>query len=139
MLHDGNGKKGSVKSVVRDILNQTQLPMEYILPGKTFDEALAKTTTRDWNQIIAIIQLYHWMDDFDENGIFKEPKQSVINLLIALNTKDGINLNLASMTYSRIYLPQGGGIKMGKQEKEIIESQMKARLSARNEQKDGNE
>lgn len=134
-----NGKKGSIKSVVKDILNQTQLPLEYILPGKTFPEALAKTTTRDVRRGVAIILLYDWMDDFDEEEIFKKEKQALLNLLTVQNTQDGINLNLASMTYSRIYLPQGGGIKLDKEQKKELAEINRARLATKGEQNDGNE
>ena len=130
---DGHKGKGYGNTAVVKLRGQTQLPMEYMIPGKTFEDALARTTLPDRNQLNAIIQLYDWMESFDENERFRNAKQSVVDLLVGYNALNGFNRSLAAMTHTGIYLPEGAGIKMSKEDRKAFTESQRMRETNRNE------
>jgi hypothetical protein len=96
---------------------QTQLAQEYIIPGKSFEEALARTTIRDPNFLNNIVQLHSQMMMFNKNGLFDDRIKALINLLNGQNSLQGFNRSLSAMVGTGIYYPEGAGIKMSKEDR----------------------
>ena len=114
MANGGNNHSGTVGGIY-DTEGQTLLPHEFITGGKTFDEALGKCIFRDEAQKNAVIMWKAKLEEFhNEAGI-----QMIIDLLNGSRGVGGINNSLASMAHTMIYLPEGAGIKVGKNAEKI--------------------
>jgi hypothetical protein len=109
---DGDKDKGGLGSVdgVIKIEEHGGLAREFITIGRSFEEALGRCTIRDDEQRNAIIiykaqlELFDMWDEIDD----------LTNWLNASAAVGGYNRSLASMTETRIYVPEGAGIKMDK-------------------------
>lgn len=141
----GNGHKtqpSDFTGVVKIPKDQGQLPKEFITPGHTFEEALAKTTIRDPNQLYNIVLLYDQLNEFDEvteeypKGIMYNEKQALVNLLIGFNAINGFNKSLAAMTGTGIYLPEGAGIKMSKEDRKALTELQRMKMSQKGKEED---
>ena len=128
--------KTNVSSVVK-FVGQTQLPQEFITIGKSFEEALGRCTIRDDEQKNAIIIYKAQLEMFEMwNEI-----QDLTNFLNASSAVGGYNKSLAAMTHTGIYVPEGAGIKLSKQNQKAladIQKNREERHSRRNGDNDNN-
>lgn len=117
-----SGHGGVVK-----IVGQSQLPQEFITIGKAFEEALGRCVLRDDEQKNAVIiykaqlEMFHMTDEI----------QDLTNWLNASAAVGGFNRSLAAMTYSQIYVPEGAGIKVSKENQKALMEMQKQRSEAR--------
>jgi hypothetical protein len=116
---------------------QTQLAQEYIIPGKNFEEALARTTIRDPNFLNNIVQLKAQMDMFNKEGLFNDRIKALVNLLNGQNALNGINRSLSAMVGTGIYFAEGAGIKMSKEDKERLQETQRIKYGAKRDDKEG--
>lgn len=119
----GNGDRGQVTGVVK-LRGQSQLPQEFITSGKTFIDALGKTVFRDPNQATSVILYYAQLKLFNMDSEIED----LTNFLNAQNAIGGINKSLAAMTHTGIYLPEGAGIKMSKDDRKQLSELQKMKL-----------
>lgn len=113
---DGKGREAGVIKIE----DQGGLAKEFITIGRSFEEALGRCTIRDEEQKNAIIIYKAQLDIFDMD----EEVQDLTNWLNASAAVGGFNRSLASMTETRIYVPEGAGIHMDKgTQKTLIEMQ----------------
>ncbi len=140
MQPKGNGRRkthvsdGNVAGVVQ-IASQSQLPQEFITIGKSFEEALGRCVLRDDYQKNAIVIYKAQLEMF---GMF-EAIADLTNWLNASAAVGGFNRSLAAMTYTNIYVPEGAGIKVSKEnQKALMEMQKQRAISqGRKEEKNG--
>ena len=123
--------KSNVSSVVK-FVGQTQLPQEFITIGKSFEEALGRCTIRDDEQKNAIIIYKAQLEMFE----MWEEIQDLTNLLNAASAVGGFNKSLAAMTHTGIYVPEGAGIKLSKDNQKALMELQKMR-SAGKQYRDG--
>ena len=126
-------KHGSLEGVVRDVIANKNMPMEFITAAKSFEDALARCVIRDEQSLNDIILLY---DQFMDFGMMDEIEILLTKKLIGGTSVGGFNRSLAAMTYSRIYDPQGAGVKSDKNtQKALMEIQRQRRNSDEEDQK----
>ena len=107
--------QGSYEGVVK-LLGKSQLPQEFITVGRSFDDALGRCVLRDDNQRNAVILYKAQLELFemwDEIG-------DLISWLNASAAVGGFNRSLAAMTYTGIYVPEGAGIKLHKDNQKAL-------------------
>lgn len=118
-----NGKKGGpTANVVKFPAISGQLAQKFIEPGKTFDEALSNTRITGPNSqqfLRDIVLLHSKMERWNKRHLFDNEIESLVSLLNGIRSIDGIGMNLAAMTDVDIYYPQGGGIELSKEDKQI--------------------
>jgi hypothetical protein len=131
-LSKGAGNTGVVK-----LRAQTQLAQEFITPGKAFDEALARTTIRDEGQLYSICLLHQWMEAFNERHLFDTRIQALCHLLTGFNAIGGINRSIAAMVGTGIYLPDGAGVKLSKQDREALTELQRMRYAGKDKNNEG--
>lgn len=131
-LAKGAGNTGVVK-----LRAQTQLAQEFISPGKAFDEALARTTIRDEGQLYSICLLHQWMETLNWNGIFDKEIQALCHLLTGFNAVGGINRSISAMVGTGIYLPEGAGVKLSKQDREALTELQRMRYAGKDKNNEG--
>lgn len=128
---DGHREKediGSIEGVFK-LEDQGGLAREFITIGRSFEEALGRCTIRDDIQRNAIIiykaqlELFGMWDEIDD----------LTNWLNASAAVGGFNRSLASMTETRIYVPEGAGIKMDKNTQKTLMELQKMRATGRQE------
>ena len=127
----GRDHKGSVAGVVR-IVGQTQLPQEFITIGKEFEEALGRCVLRDDDQRNAIIIYKAQLEMFS----MLIEIQDLTNWLNASAAVGGFNRSLAAMTYTGIYVPEGAGIKVSKENQKALMEMQKQRSMAKGRDRD---
>lgn len=122
-----NGKpdrltRDSLAGVVK-FVGQSQLPQEFITIGKDFEEALGRAVLRDDKQrsdIIILKAQYELFEMWDE----------IRDLTAWLNGSGavgGFNRSLAAMTYTGVYVPEGAGIKISKENQKALMELQKQR------------
>jgi hypothetical protein len=116
------------------IVGQSQLPQEFITIGKNFEEALGRCTLRDDAQKNAIIIYKAQLSMF---GMTDEI-QDLTNLLNASAAVGGFNRSLAAMTYTQIYVPEGAGIKVSKENQKALMEMQRQRAASRGKDLDDN-
>ena len=125
-------KSGSVDGVVK-IAQPGQLAQEFITASKSFDEALAKTTIRDEqlrNDIIvykAQLELFEMTDEINQ----------LTSWLTGSAAIGGFNRSIAAMVGTGIYVPEGAGIKLSKDNQKALMELQKERAMAKRD--DGQE
>ncbi len=119
-------QKGSIEGVIK-IEGQGQLPQEFITIGKGFGEALGRCVLRDDNQRNAVILYKAQLEMF---GLGEEI-DDLINWLNASAAVGGFNRSLAAMTYTGIYVPEGAGIKLSKENQKAIMELQKVRAQGK--------
>lgn len=134
----GNGNREDIRRVVRHHLGGG-LAQEFLKPGNSFDDALARTVIRDEGQLYSITTLYQWMESFNDRGLFSTRKKALIHLLIGFNAVNGFNRSLAAMVGTGIYLPEGAGIKLSKDERKALTELQKARKGIKDEGEESEE
>jgi hypothetical protein len=134
-LADKNVKKPRVQSIenslggVVKIAGQSQLPQEFITIGKSFEEALGRCVLRDDAQKNAVIIYKAQLELFE----MWDEIQDLTNWLNASAAVGGFNRSLAAMTYTQIYVPEGAGIKVSKEnQKALMEMQKQRNISKGN-------
>ncbi len=131
---DGDKEKGSVQGVIK-IEEHGGLAKEFITIGRSFEEALGRCTLRDDEQKNAIIIYKAQLEIFEMD----DEIQDLTNLLNASAAVGGYNRSLASMTETRIYVPEGAGIKMDKGTQKALMELQKTRGQGKREERDGEE
>jgi hypothetical protein len=101
---------GNTDTVIKAV-GQGSVPLEFITIGTTFETALGRCVIRDDAQKSAIIILKSRYEMFGMTEAIKD----LTNLLNASCTVGGFNRSLAAMTYDRIFVSEGAGIKMSKE------------------------
>lgn len=119
-------ERGDVAGVVR-IVGHAQLPQEFITIGKNFEEALGRCVLRDDEQKNAIIIYKAQLEMF---GLLNEI-QDLTNWLNASAAVGGYNRSLAAMSHTGIYVPEGAGIKISKENQKALMEMQKQRAIAR--------
>ena len=114
-----------IRGVVQNI-GQKQLPQEFITIGTTFAEALGRCVLRDERQKNAVIIYKAQLEMFG----MTEEIQDLVNWLNASAAVGGFNRSLAAMTYGRIYVPEGAGIKVSKENHKALMELQKERSRA---------
>ncbi len=120
--------QASGNGAVVKIVQQGQLPIEFITIGKSFEEALGRCVLRDDEQKNAVIIYKAQLEMFD----MYEEIQDLTNWLNASAAVGGFNRSLAAMTYSQIYVPEGAGIKVSKENQKALMEMQKQRAIAHN-------
>ncbi len=120
--------QASGNGAVVKIVQQGQLPIEFITIGKSFEEALGRCVLRDDEQKNAVIIYKAQLEMFD----MYEEIQNLTNWLNASAAVGGFNRSLAAMTYSQIYVPEGAGIKVSKENQKALMEMQKQRAIAHN-------
>lgn len=123
MMKKDNGHKpgftsreqGSIDGVIK-IEGQSQLPQEFITIGRSFEEALGRCTIRDEEQKNAIIIYKAQLEMFE----MLDEIQDLTNWLNASSAVGGYNRSLSAMTYTGIYVPEGAGIKLSKDNQKAL-------------------
>lgn len=128
---DHKGERGSIEGVVK-IVGQTQLPQEFITIGKSFEEALGRCTIRDDEQKNAIVIYKAQMEMF----VMWEEIKDLTNWLNASAAVGGFNRSLAAMTYTRVYVPEGAGIKISKDNQKALIEMQKQRAIAQGKEEE---
>ncbi len=120
--------QASGNGAVVKIVQQGQLPIEFITIGKSFEEALGRCVLRDDEQKNAVIIYKAQLEMFD----MYEEIQNLTNWLNAYAAVGSSNRSLAAMTYSQIYVPEGAGIKVSKENQKALMEMQKQRAIAHN-------
>lgn len=123
--------KNRVAGVVK-IVGQTQLPQEFITIGKSFDEALGRCVLRDDVQRNAVILYKAQLEMF---GMCREI-EDLTNWLNASAAVGGFNRSLAAMTHTGIYIPEGAGIKLSKENQKALMEMQKLRAQGGQQHQD---
>jgi hypothetical protein len=132
-----NGKKmprqGEVQGVIH-IAQPGQLANEFITDAKSFSEALAKGTLRDEQQRNDIMVYKSQLSLFD----MTKEIQELTEWLIGSNAIGGFNRSIAAMVGTNIYVPEGAGIQISKEnQKAIMELQKERAMSGRLNRNEG--
>ncbi len=121
----GEKPRGDLAGVVK-VVGSSQLPQEFITIGKSFEEALGRCVLRDDAQKNAVIIYKAQLEMF---GMWDEI-QDLTNWLNASAAVGGFNRSLAAMTYTHIYVPEGAGIKVSKENQKALMEMQKQRANA---------
>ncbi len=131
----GNGhQEGSYEGVIK-IEGTGQLPKEFLTVGRDFEDALGRAVIRDDNQRNAIILYKAQLELFD---MWEEIKD-LTSWLNASAAVGGFNRSLAAMTYTGIYVPEGAGIKLSKENQKALMELQKQRAMGRQEKPENKE
>ena len=125
-------RPGTSLSGVVKIVGQTQLPQEFITIGKSFEDALGRCVLRDERQKNAVIIYKAQLEMFD----MYEEIQDLTNWLNASAAVGGFNRSLAAMTHTGIYVPEGAGIKVSKENQRALMEMQKQRNMSRGKEND---
>ena len=129
--NDGHRKmppKGDVAGVIH-IAQPGQLAQEFITVGKSFEEALGRCVIRDDEQKNAIIIYKAQLGMFD----MVEEVQDLTNLLNAASAVGGFNRSLSAMVGTQIFVAEGAGIKLSKENQKALMELQKQRAMGRQE------
>ena len=128
---DGKRDFNSLSSVVQ-FVGQGQLPQEFLTIGKDFDETLGRCVLRDdWQRNCVIL----YKAQLELFGMWDEIKD-LTSWLNASAAVGGFNRSLAAMTYTGIYVPEGAGIKLGKDQQKSLMELQKLRATGHNDKED---
>lgn len=131
-----NGNRHSKIAGVVHMVNSTQLPQEFITIGKTFEEALGRCRIRDDNQKNFFILYKTQLEEFELTDEINE----LTSLLNASAAVGGFNISAAIMAHTGIYVPEGAGIKLGKEQyKQLMEAQRIRRKEREDKEDTANE
>ncbi len=132
--NNGNGSRGNVAGVVK-IVGQSQLPQEFLQIGKFYDEAVGRGVLRDDFQRNAVNKYKFQLDlFFDDNDIEVQNLTSWLNMSGSVG---GFNRSLAAMTYTQVYVPEGAGIKISKENQKALMEMQKQRNMTRSRDENG--
>lgn len=123
--------KSNIAGVIH-IAQPGQIAQEFITAGKSFEEALGRCTIRDDEQKNAIIIYKAQLSLF----LMTDEIMDLTNLLNAASAVGGFNKSLAAMVATGIYVPEGAGIKLSKENQKALMELQKQR--AMGKQGDGN-
>lgn len=126
---DGQKKmpqKGSVEGVLH-VVQPGQLAKEFITTGESFNEALGRCTIRDDEQKNAVIIYKAQLALF---GMLEEI-EDLTNWLNAGSAVGGFNRSLAAMVATGIYVPEGAGIKISKENQKALMELQKQRATGK--------
>ena len=112
-----------------------QLAQEFITAGKSFEEALGRCTIRDDEQKNAIIIYKAQLTMF----LMVDEITDLTNLLNAASAVGGFNKSLAAMVGTGIYVPEGAGIKLSKENQKALIELQKQRAMGRSGNGPGHE
>ena len=117
------------------IVQQGQLPQEFITIGKSFEEALGRCVIRDEAQKNAIIIYKAQLEMFD----MRNEIQDLTNWLNASCAVGGFNRSLAAMTHDMVYVVEGTGanIKINKESQKALMEIQKQRAIGRGNKDNG--
>lgn len=119
-------QRGSVEGVIK-IAQPGQLAQEFITASKSFDEALARTTIRDEQQRNDIICYKAQLDLFE----MTEEINQLTSWLTGAASIGGYNRSIAAMVGTGIYVPEGAGIKLSKENQKALMELQKERAMAK--------
>jgi len=127
--------QGDVAGVIK-IVQQGQLPQEFITTGNTFRAALGKCTIRDTEQRNAIIAYKAQLELFG----MEQEIDDLTDWLNASSAEGGFNKSLAAMVGTGIYVPEGAGIKISKEnQKALLELQKQRAMSGKQNENHDNQ
>jgi len=118
--------KGDPAGVIK-IAQPGQLAQEFITVGKSFEEALGRCVIRDDEQKNAIIIYKAQLEMFDMINEVKD----LTNLLNAASAVGGFNRSLSAMVGTQIFVPEGAGIKLSKENQKALMELQKQRAMGR--------
>ena len=119
--------KGSIDGVIK-LEGQGGLAREFLSIGRDFDEALGRCVLRDDNQRNAIILYKAQLEMFE----LWEEIQELTSWLNASAAVGGFNRSLAAMTETGIFIAEGAGIKLSKENAKMLTEIQRAREAAKN-------
>lgn len=115
-------ERGFVPGVVQ-IAGQSSLAQEFITVGLTFAEALGRCVLRDERQKNGIIIYKAQLEMFD----MTKEIEDLTNWLNASAAVGGFNRALAAMTDTDVFVPQGAGIRLSKEDQKELREVQKQR------------
>ena len=115
-------KVGNENSVVR-VTAESSLEREFITPGLSHNETIAKTKIIDQNELNDITRLVDWMEDFED----AEGLKTVNFWLNGKNSIGGYSSILALMGRTQIFSPSAAGVKLSKEESKYFDDLHKDR------------
>jgi len=127
--NDGHRKmpsKGDIAGVIH-IAQPGQLAQEFITVGKSFEEALGRCVIRDDEQKNAIIIYKAQLEMFD----MIEEVKDLTNWLNAASAVGGYNRSLSAMVGTNIFVAEGAGIKLSKENQKALMEMQKQRAMGR--------
>jgi hypothetical protein len=125
-----------------ELKGQTPLAKEFIIPGDTFEEALANTTIDNPNFLNNIVQLKAQMDMFNKidpktgKGIFDSRIQALVNLLNGQNSLKGYGRSISAMVGTGIYVPTGAGVPLSKEDKKSFTDAQRLKYGKRDKEEE---
>lgn len=136
--HRGTDRKMPRQSSVEGVLHIAQpgqLANEFITAEKSFDAQLAKSCIADEQLKNDIITYYAQLRMFE----MTEEINQLTSWLIGSSAVGGFNRSIAAMVGTGIYVPEGAGIKLSKDnQKALMELQKERAVSARHQEEYGN-
>lgn len=114
------------------IISQSQLPQEFITIGKSFEEALGRCVIRDEEQKNNIIIYKAQLQMFE----MRPEIEDLTNWLNASAAVGGFNRSLAAMTYTNLFMPEGAGIKISKENQKALMEMQRQRNTTNNKAQD---
>jgi PHD/YefM family antitoxin component YafN of YafNO toxin-antitoxin module len=127
--NDGHRKMpppGDVAGVIH-IAQPGQLAQEFITVGKSFEEALGRCVIRDDDQKNAIIIYKAQLEMF---SMIEEIKD-LTNWLNAASAVGGFNRSLSAMVGTNIFVAEGAGIKLSKENQKALMELQRQRAMGR--------
>ena len=127
--NDGHRKmppRGDVAGVIH-IAQPGQLAQEFITVGKSFEEALGRCVVRDDDQRNAIIIYKAQLEMF---SMIEEIKD-LTNWLNAASAVGGFNRSLSAMVGTNIFVAEGAGIKLSKDNQKALMELQRQRAMGR--------
>lgn len=118
------------------IVGQTQLPQEFITIGRSFEDALGRCTLRDDQQRNDVIIYKAQLEMFNKHNELEKEIEDLTSFLNASAAVGGFNRSLAAMTHTGIYVPEGAGIKVSKENQRALMEMQKQRSIARGRETD---
>lgn len=131
--HHQKTERGNVGGVI-EIVGKGQLPQEFITIGEDFEKALGRCVLRDDYQRNCVII---YKAQLEMLGLWDEI-EDLTNWLNASSAVGGYNRSLAAMTYTGIYVPEGAGIKLGKDSQKALMELQKLRAQGQ-QQREGHQ
>ena len=129
--NDGHRKmppKGDIAGVIH-IAQPGQLAQEFITVGKSFEEALGRCVIRDDEQKNAIIIYKAQLEMFDMITEIAD----LTSWLNAASAVGGFNRSLSAMVGTNIFVAEGAGIKLSKENQKALMEMQKQRAMGRRE------
>lgn len=129
MPEDSGTPSWASESGVVKFAGQSSLPQEFITIGRNFEEALGRCVLRDDGQRNIVVLYKAHLEKF---GMFTEIKD-LTNWLNGSAAVGGFNRSLAAMTQVGIYVAEGAGIKLSKENQKALNELQRLRAQGKGE------